>query len=219
MKTNKLDVTRIGIGFLAMALIFLGACNPQPKKEAEPEMASEPIEDVDAPKEIISLDKAKELCENYENRRIPIIKEFEAANNGSNGNFTPVQFIAFDLETIKNYVKYVEQEASRAKVKPDSLRIYLGNYGEEGRDPNRNTVFILPTAKVGENYGGFYIEDNGQAKLIRDYWPKANDEGGQEGEPRSKASFMPSFNTTLMQGGGSLVLNFGQGGPPPHTDF
>lgn len=218
MKTNKLDVTRIGIGFLAMALIFLGACNPQSKKEAEDEVVTEEMEEVDPPKELISLDEAKELCENYENRRIPGIMEFEMAQSDGEEKFVPTQFVAFKLETLKTYIKYVEQEAGKAKIHADSLRIYLGNYGKEGRDPNRNTVFVLPTAKVGNEYGGFYIGDDGQAQLIRNYWPKGNENGGQEGEPRSKASFMPTFNANLMQGG-SLIMNRGNGGPPPWGDF
>lgn len=218
MNLNTLNLTKAGIGSLTIALILLAACNPQSKKEAEPAMTQE-VEEVDPPKEIISLDEAKELCENYENRRVPNIIKFEMAESGSEEKFVPTQFVAFKLETLKTYIKYVEQEAQKAKVAPDSLRIYLGNYGKEGRDPNRNTVFVLPTAQVGSDYGGFYIGEDGQAKLIRNYWPKDGENGGQEGEPKSKASFMPTFSTSLMQGGGSLVMNRGSSGPPPYGDF
>ena len=200
-----------------MALLVLGACNPQPKKEAEPAMMDQEVEAVDAPKEIISLDEAKELCENYENRRIPGILKFEMAENGSEEKFVPTQFVAFDLETIKGYIAYVEQEAAKANVQPDGIRIYLGNYGKEGRDPNRNTVFILPTAQIGKEYGGFYI-DGTDAKLIRGYWP-GGENSGQEGGDKSKASFLPNLNASLMQGAGSLILNIGNGGPPPNGDF
>lgn len=203
---------------LGMALVGLSACNPTPKKEAVPKQLNEAAEMEDTvkpPAGIISLDEAKELCDNYETRRIPNIIEFEMAEGNSEEKFVPTQFVAFDFKTIKRYIRFVEQESQKAKVTPDSLRIYLGNYGKEGRDPNRNTVFILPTAEIGNAYGGFYIGDKGRAELIRNYWPN----GGQEGEPRGKASFMPTFNTTLLQGGGSLILNYGQGGPPPINDF
>jgi len=215
MKMKKLKVPNVTLVLLSIALIAMGACNEQPKKDGEPEMITEEVEEVEAPEEIISLDEAKTLCENYENRRIPSIVKLEMEENDDGEKFIPTQFVAFNLETLKTYIKYVEQEAQKAKVAPDSLRIYLGNYGKEGRDPNRNTVFVLPTAKIGDDYGGFYIGTDGQAKLIRDYWPK----GGQEGEPKSKASFVPNFNASLMQGGGSLVMNRGNSGPPPHTDF
>jgi len=217
MKIKKKKFLKGQILLFALTLIFLGACNEQPKKDVEQKMETE--EEITAPKEIISLDEAKVLCENYENRRIPGILEYEAANSDSEEKFIPTQFVAFNLKTLKKYIKYVEKEAHKAKVKPDSLRIYLGNYGNKGKDKNRNTVFILPTAKIGHDYGGFYIGDDGQAKLMRNYWPKDDDQGGQEGEPKSKASFMPAFNTSLMQGGGSLVMNYGGSGPPPKMDF
>lgn len=217
MKVNELNFSKSTLGCLIATVILLGACNPQPKKEAEPAMMTEKTQEVEAPEGIISLDEAKELCENYETRRIPSIVKFEATENSSEDKFIPTQFVAFKLETIKSYLEYVEQEAQKANVKPDSLRIYLGNYGKEGRDPNRNTVFILPTTEIGKEYGGFYVDGN-EAKLIRNYWPKGVNDG-QEGEGKSKASFLPVLNANLMQGGGSLILNWGGSGPPPHTDF
>lgn len=200
---------------LVLALLFFVACQETPKEENKPEMAHE--EEVKPPSGIISLDKAKVLCENYEERRIPGIKEFEMANNPEE-EFVPTQFIDFDFKTIHNYLKYVKQEAKRAGIKPDSVRIYLGNYGPKGLDPNRNTVFILPTANVDGENGGFYIDGDGKAKLIRSYWPK-DENGEQEGGDKSKASMMPTFTAMPIMNGGSLVLNIGNGGPPPNNDF
>ncbi len=217
MKVRTLNFSTSTLGFLVTAIILLSACNPQTKKEDEPAMMDKEVKEVDAPEGIISLDVAKGLCENYERRRIPGIKKFEAANTDSEESFIPTQYVTFDLKTIRQYLDYVEQEAKRANVEPDSLRIYLGNYGKEGRDPNRNTVFILPTAEIGKEYGGFYI-DGTEAKLIRNHWPRGEN-GGQEGEPKSKASFIPNFNPLHLQPNGSLILNWGGSGPPPHTDF
>jgi len=170
-----------------------------------------------APSGIISLNEAKILCDNYEDRRIPSIINFELAQNESKEKFIPTQFIDFDFKTIKKYIKYVEQQARKANVKPDSLRIYLGNYGMDGKDPNHNTVFVLPTATIDGENGGFYIGANGKAKLIRNYWPKnSNDE--QNMEQKSEAGFLPSLNMSLYQEE-SLILNYGNGGPPPNNDF
>lgn len=199
------------------ALVLLASCNQQPKKAEPAQMEDKTVQEVKRPEDIISLDEAKELCQNYERRRIPGIVKFETAQGDSDEKFIPTQFAAFSLETLKTYIKYVEQEAGKVNVAPDSLRIYLANYGKEGRDPNRNTVFILPSAKVGGDYGGFYI-DGEEAKLIRNYWPN-NENGGQNEEPRSKASVVPSFNASLFQVGGSLVLDRSSSGPPPHSDF
>lgn len=188
-------------------------CQEKPKRNGE-KPPKEEREMAKAPDGIISLGEAKELCDNYEELRIPTILEFETQRNPSE-QFIPTQFIDFDLKTIKKYIKYVEHSAKKAKVKPDSLRIYLGNYGKDGRDPNHNTVFIVPTATVKGKHGGFYINDKGKAELIRNYWP--NDDS-QEMEQKSKAGFLPSMNLNLYQDG-SLILNRGHGGPPPTSDF
>lgn len=203
---------------LSLVLVFLISCQDRSKKDdTGDEVTDETSDQVKEPTGIISLNEAKALCENYENRRAKAIIEFEMAQNNSGEEFVPTQYIDFDLKTMKQFIKYVEAEARKAKVKPDSLRIYLGNYGAEGQDPNRNTVFLLPTATIAGDHGGFYIDGDGAAKLIRNYWPK-EENGGQEGEPKSKASFFPSLNTAFYQGQ-SLILNSGHGGPPPPGDF
>jgi len=201
---------------VGLNLLLLGACETQPKKETEPEAVKATAERIASPKDIIPLKEAKQLCENYENRRIPGIAAYEAELADGEATFVPTQFVAFDLNTIKDYIKYVEQEAAGAKVTPDSLRIYFANYGKKGQQPFRNTMFILPTAKLTEGYGGFYIDAKGQAKLMRNYW---GDGSGNPGDNKSKASFMPSFSAPMLQGGGSLVLNHGHSGPPPGGDF
>ena len=214
MNTTKSPTYRL----LALGiLVLLASCNQQPKKEMPINGETEPVEEITAPKDIVSLNEAKKLCQNYERRRIPSIVKFETAQSDSDEKFMPTQFIAFNLDSLKNYIAYVEQEAKKVNVAPDSLRIYLANYGKEGRDPNHNTVFILPTAKVEGDYGGFYI-DGDAAKLMRNYWPM-DENGGQEGEPKSKASFVPNFNTSLFLDSKSFIFNHGSGGPPPTGDF
>ena len=202
---------------LAFLFIFtLSNCvekDKKPQKEEKPKTEEE-TDISNEPRGIISLDEAKVLCDNYENRRLKSIIDFERANNESGEKFVPTQFIDFELKTIKKYIKYVEKEAKKAKVKPDSIRIYLGNYGTDGRDPNRNTVFILPTATVDGDHGGFFINANGSAELIRNSWSQNEDQGQQ----KSKASIFspPSINLFNEQ---SLILNLGHGGPPPTGDF
>lgn len=203
---------------LGLAFLSLMGCQDRTKKgDSEAETPQESSEMVEEPTGIISLKEAKSLCDNYENRRAKTIIEFEMAQNDSVQSFVPTQFIDFDLKTIKQYIKFVEAQAQKAKVEPDSLRIYLANYGPEGRDPNRNTVFVLPTTTIDGDHGGFYIDDDGNAQLIRNYWPK-NQKGSRDDEPKSKASLMPSLNTLLYQQQ-SLIMNYGTGGPPPTGDF
>lgn len=199
------------LAFSVILFLAISSCEEKPKEEKEKPEHKEP-EMVKVPDGIISLGEAKLLCDNYETRRLSTIKEFELAQNPEK-EFVPTQFINFDLKTIKKYIKYVERKAKKAKVKPDSLRIYLGNYGMDGKDPNKNTIFMLPTAEINGEHGGFYIGADGKGKLIRNYWPKT-----KEGNEKSKASFLPSFNMSLYQDG-SLILNDGHNGPPPPSDF
>jgi hypothetical protein len=211
MKTNQKWI------LLLSSILFLAisACEEKSKDKKEEPQQEEP-EMVKAPDGIITLDEAKILCDNYETRRISGIKEFEMAQNPE-AEFVPTQAINFDFKTIKKYVKYIERQAKKAKVKPDSLRIYLANYGKDGKDPNRNTVFILPTASINGEHGGFYIDANGDAKLIRNYWPKSGDEN-QEGSQKAQAAFFPTLHPTPYQNG-SLILNDGHSSPPPPGDF
>ncbi len=202
---------------LLSSILFLAitSCVEKSKQDNE-EPQEEEQEITKAPRGIISLGEAKELCDNYETRRARLILEFEMAQNPEK-EFIPTQAINFDFRTIKKYIKYVEKRAKKAKVKPDSIRIYLANYGKDGKDPNRNTVFMLPTANINGEYGGFYIGVDGEAKLIRNYWPK--DSGNGQGmEQKSKASFLPSLNLSPYQDG-SLILNDGHSTPPPSGDF
>ncbi len=131
MKISHLNFPKSNSLLLIVTLIFFVACNTQ-KKEPAPEMDDQTAREIEPPKEIIPLNEAKELCENYENRRVPSIIKFEMAEANGEEKFVPTQFVAFKLETLQTYIDYVKQEAAKAKVSPDSLRIYLGNYGKEG---------------------------------------------------------------------------------------
>lgn len=201
-------------------LLFLTitSCVEKSKEDKEePKQEEHEKEEITkAPDGIITLGEAKELCDNYGSRRARAILKFEMEQNPEK-EFIPTQFVDFDFKTIQKYVKYVERQAKKANVRPDSLRIYLGNYGKDGKDPNRNTVFVLPTASINGEHGGFYIDGNGNAKLIRNYWPE-NGNNGQGGEQKSEAGFFPSLNTMFYQDG-SLILNDGHSGPPPNNDF
>lgn len=199
-------IQKLSLSILCTLLFAFVGCQEKNKKEEQPQQEKN-TEVVNSPDGIISLTKAKVLCENYEALYTKAILESEMAKN-PDMEFAPTQFVDFDFENIKKYIKYVESKADSVKVKPENLRIYYGNYD---KNSNRNTVFLLPTTSINNKRGGFYIDANGNAKLIKDYWHKEN-------KQKSKASFLPSLNMNLYQDQ-SLILNRGHGGPPPTGDF
>jgi hypothetical protein len=174
-----------------------------------------------APKQIISLEEADSLYENYKNRRAAFIEKMELESQPDENPFEPTQFISFDIKVLENYLKYVKQEANKGGTEADSIRIYLGNYGNTSRRYlNKNTVFLLPTAEVDGAYGGIFIDTEGKAKLVRDWIASQQGDNSKEGREKSEASFIPKTTVTpVMHGGTSLTLNRGNGGPPPKTDF
>lgn len=205
---------------LIVCSLILLSCQEQKKDNTNdiPEETQQKL--IDAPKQIISLEEADSLYVNYQRRRATNIIKMEAQQQEEGTPFIPTEFVSFDIDVLKTYIKYVEQEAKNGGTKTDSLRIYLGNYGKIGKKyPRKNTVFIVPTAAVNGDYGGIYIGANGKAKLISD-WIKGQQMDGQNGEKKSKAAILPSLSpSTSLQEGTSLVLNWGQSGPPPRTDF
>ena len=201
--------------FFTLFILF-SSCEEKQEKKSEDEVGST----FEAPEQIISLEEADSLFLNYQNRRIPHIAKEEAQYQENGKPFVPTQFISYDINVLKEYIGYIEQEAKKGGAKADSIRIYLGNYGTRSNKYERkNTVFLLPTAEVNGEYGGIFIDDDGKAKLVRE-WASEIQNPGQGINQKSEASILPSISSVpSLQGGTSLVLNYGNGGPPPKTDF
>ncbi len=205
---------------MAIGLAILTLSCEQQKKEHQPEPTPEVEKVVKAPEGIISLADADSLYVDYSDRRANNIAKIESQNQEDGKPFVPTRFVAFNIDTLKQYIAYVEQEAKKGGTKTDSLRIYFGNYGKRNKKYlRRNTVFIVPAAEVDGDYGGIFIAADGKAQLIRD-WIREYQGNGQDNEQKSKASLLPNFSPTPnLYNGGSLTLNHGGSGPPPKTDF
>lgn len=214
---------------LSAFVLTMGSCaeKKQPKQEKE-----QIQKEVKAPESIISLKEANSIYDNYTKHRVSLIENYETEQRAPSEEFISARFVDFDYKTIKNYIAYVDQEASKAGVKEvTKLRLYFANYPNEGKfsdgkrivHPRQNSVFMVPTLdKNGENYG-FYIGDDGKAQLISD-WKQGNKVGMglDTSNPNKKAyaSMTPTFTlNSNLQGGRSLTLNRGNGGPPPKTEF
>lgn len=207
----------------ASILLALGACQDLPKKGDPFEPGKK--EEVKPPQGIISLDESKSLYDNYSRNRAELIQKHEMERD-PDGKFEPARFSEFNFAEIKQYMAFIEQEAKEAKVDISSLRLYFANYPDQahfpdGRKivhPRQNSIFIVPTIKVDGKDHGFYIGEDGKAKLIKDAigGQGTGTAPGQQGET-SRAGFLPSFAS--MADSQSLNLNHGSSGPPPNTDF
>ena len=204
------------------------SCNQQPKENTD---HSQNPKKVEAPGNIISLTEANSIYDNYSKHRVSLIESYETQQRAPEEKFEASRFVDFDYETIKQYMAYIEQEAESAGVqKITKLRMYFANYPNEDNFTNgkkvvhkrQNSIFLVPTLNVdGINYG-FYIGDNGKEALIKDWKGNLKEGMGLSFEKKGKdyAGFSSNlFSTSSLQEGKSLALNFGQGGPPPKTDF
>lgn len=199
------------LGFLSL-LIFVTSCQEKPKENTTSEEENTPpTADIKAPEQLLGIKEADILYRNYTNRRVQNIIAVETQETGDK-DFNPTRFVDFDYNTLKNYISFIEQEANKSGTSIDSLRIYYGNYGNYKKPNERhNTVFLLPVGKVSGESGGFFINDNGKAELIRTYINKSKNE-------KSEASIVPS-NLNPVNGGSSLILNYGHCCPPRNGDF
>ncbi len=223
--------------FFAIVLVvhaFLTSCN---EKKSNPKNDNRTNNEVaKVPKEIISIEEAKAVYDNYTKKRAELIEATEPPlEDGS--KFIASRFGDYDIETIKNYIAYVEQQADLAGVKVETLRFYFSTYPDQKEfsdnrkvmHPRQNSFFILPTIKVDTFNYGFYIKDLGngkkEAELIRDYpGIQVKGFGNATTSNKSYASIAPNFLNTssnVFFGTESLILNDSHMSPPPRrkADF
>lgn len=229
LNLKNYNIMKIKIIFGVMALIcssFLGCNDLKKSPEAEIHEAVKP------PIQIISIEEAKSVYDNYTSKRANLIEASEAPlEDGS--KFIASRYGDYDIETLKNYIKYVEQQADSAGVKVETLRFYFSTYPDKKefpdkkkiKHPRQNSFFIVPTIKKDTFNYAFYIKNLGNGKkeaaLIRDY-PGIMDVkiGDANKTNKSYASMVPNFKASTYQDDESLIMNKTTMGPPPYDpDF
>ena len=214
-------------------LLSVGAC----KDGAAPEAAK--IAEVDPPSQIISVEQAKSMYDQYTDRRAALIQRFEDSVQPGEKKFDVARYTYYDYKTIKQYLAYIEQEAEKAGVEISTLRFYFSNYPDKGQfedgkkivHPRQNSIFLMPTLNSeGLDYGFFTVEAEGGAREavllngeLGAYSPEGMGQLGEKIDARNYAAFAPSFNSKAgataasgYQGGNSLILNEGSSAPPPY---
>lgn len=122
----------------------------------------------------ITYKRAVQLQKEYINTRANVLnKHLNSINHfkqeqtlvKENKIIEDVRDVTFDLNTLKQYIAYVEKEANKKGLKGLGLRIYLGAYSNDEKDPRVktpgfSTVFFMPTHQPKEkesNVNNFYF--------------------------------------------------------------
>lgn len=206
MKHRLVIAASIVLGTL---LLLATGCKPGSSEQGSPEAGDKVV----PPKQLISLETAREYYRNYGTRRVPLIRRYEdsvARAAGAEGKpFDVARYVSFDYGVLKEYLAYIEQEAARVDADIQSLRIYFATYpNDTGRShPRQNSVFLLPAVELEEKQWGLFIDGDRPGYLDGRLQVR-------QGPSRAEASLAPG--PPLQVTGGSLILNEGQSIPPPY---
>ncbi|MEW7277679.1 hypothetical protein ABW636_03700 [Aquimarina sp. 2201CG1-2-11] len=177
------------------------------------------------PEEIISLDQVEDLYNRYEDR-VMLIDSLET----DVPNFEPTRAILFDYQEIKNYLAYIEKNASEANVRISGLRFYFGKYPNDTIPEKRGKqmLFYNPTIdtvingvradlayaieRQGDEVGVTFLKDIIDVKDKR----KGKGQANQQGQYQNEASILSFLNfNTAYYGRDSQTGQGGQHSPPP----
>lgn len=124
------------VGFIIGAVLTYYYC-PKPLEEAEVV--------IDNPTGTITILEATALSKNWEqNNPKEIDSTIELDDNSKR---KPMRSVMWSLKNIEDYIAFAERESDSVGYTMTGLRVYLGNYGKNGKPgkKNRNTMFIVPT--------------------------------------------------------------------------
>jgi len=155
-------------------------------------------------KHIIPLKEAVDSYKVYGKNRVEILKDTLKKKYGK--DFNDSRTVWFDIETLKQYLIYVEEKSKDAGVNPKGIQFYFTVNSEktEGKKKNHQTFFIAPT-KTDDLESGYTLLD-GNVVLLKDKLKSNQTSPDQRTE---KAGFF-----TIMQGRDGLLLNDGVPNPP-----
>lgn len=195
-KTLKLSMTYL----LCSLFAFVSSSCQKPQKyfEVDENARTEMIS------QIIPLKDAIDSYKDYGKNRVKILKDTLKAKYGK--DFKDTRTVWFDIETLKQYLIYVEEKSKDAGIEPQGIQFYFTVNSEktEGKKKNHQTFFIAPT-KTDDLESGYTLLD-GKVVLLKD--KLKSDETSPE-QRTEKAGFF-----SIMQGRDGLLLNDGVPNPP-----
>ena len=132
---------------------------------------------VKTPDHLITVEKGLSLYDNFTRNRVPLIENFENMQDSVMIESSDKRFFQatragwIDFQTLKDYVRYVEDLAQQGGEQVSGVRIYYGQYGEDEDYAKRTTMFMMPTIKHRSNgntldHLGFVTRDREGKKEI-----------------------------------------------------
>jgi len=192
------------IFFLFLTMILYNSC-----AKAENDYITQ--NDIDSLKKnhIIPLKEAVNMYKKYDKDRVKILKDTLKKKYGK--GFKDTRSVWFDINTIKAYIKYIEQESDDV----EGLQFYFSVNKDkgDGKKKNHQTFFVAPTINNvinGDTIQSGYTLENGNIIFLYDAFKKYTNATDQNVQ---KASFF-----SLMEDHEGLILNEGSDSPPNNNN-
>jgi hypothetical protein len=143
----KKMTTKLSLPILTLGFLLLISCDDKTKNEGN---------ESSVPKQIISINQAVEMKNEYNNTISPLI---EAGKSSDNDQYQATEFAYIDLDSLKKYVAFLEKVEKLNNKKISGLRFYFAAYpnqnkftsvNKETKYLGRETFFIAPTIEVDE---------------------------------------------------------------------
>jgi len=158
-KSSKLN-TLFSLCFLFL-FVFTSCQKSQKYFEVDEKARAEMIT------QIIPLKDAVDSYKDYGKNRLKILKDTLKIKYGK--DFNDTRTVWFDIETLKQYLIYVEEKSKEAGVDPKGLQFYFTVESEksEGKKKNHQNFFIAPT-KSNDLESGYTLDKDGKVILLKE---------------------------------------------------
>jgi hypothetical protein len=140
MKNTKLVLACFGLMALAFSSCKLEGGNQEPCEDCDKYKGEKP-------KTTINYKQAITLQKEYLETRSRFLNKYLNEQGIIEGD--DVREVWYDLETIKQYISYVEAQAKKKGYENLGMRVYFGAYPKEANmgKPGYSTAFFVPTFK------------------------------------------------------------------------
>lgn len=162
-------------------LIAIISCNNVKNNDADL-----PPNDDKVPTNIISVEQAVKMHDEYVKRIMPLIENDKLQKQ--NETYVATQYVYMNLDSLKQYIAFLDKVQEKNNKKISGLRVYFAAYpdaaattqaGLETDYPGRETFFMAPTMQVESSelskkfntleHIPFYISSNTKDKYVGDY--------------------------------------------------